>query len=147
MFTHQQTFNMVYRGLAKQGFKRSAEGSVCKYRTSHGLKCAAGHVIPDDLYSTRMEFGIVQPKLSMITKVASRLVTITIKDLGHDLQLVRDLQECHDDSAYADELKEKLRYYAKNHELKIPRIYPSRAKAKASGAASSPSPAAGRSAA
>lgn len=83
----QETFDTVVKHLLTQN-KRSEDrySTGCKYKTSTGLKCAVGCLIPDDKYSPEMEgsstlFG--QVKLLM-------------EDLGHDISLLGRLQGIHD---------------------------------------------------
>lgn len=52
--THQEIFDFVWTKLCEQGAK-SYENGKCRYRTSTRLKCAVGHLIPDDLYDPAME--------------------------------------------------------------------------------------------
>lgn len=56
--TKQELFDTVAKHLLTQ--KQPAyEDSMCKYRTKSGLKCAAGCLIPDDKYDSRIEKGTV----------------------------------------------------------------------------------------
>lgn len=50
----QQIFDIVLAGItAQNAFARDNNG--CRYRTKNGLKCAAGMLIPDDIYQASME--------------------------------------------------------------------------------------------
>lgn len=52
----QEVFDFVATSLMKQGrHSRTCEDGVCLYRGPEGTKCAAGFLIPDDLYSHTME--------------------------------------------------------------------------------------------
>ncbi|MGG7519432.1 hypothetical protein ACQ3G6_16250, partial [Allorhizobium undicola] len=53
--TRQEIFDVVYRGLQEQGFRRSENNYRCAYRSSEGLKCAVGQLIPDERYSADLE--------------------------------------------------------------------------------------------
>jgi hypothetical protein len=57
MINVQEIFNKGYLGLQSQGFKQSIEEgcSACAYKTASGLKCAVGHVIPDEEYYISFE--------------------------------------------------------------------------------------------
>ena len=67
MLTKQEIYDKVCAHLAQQKVRatESLNGSFfiqcnlrwrgCRYRTSNGLKCAIGCLIPDDLYSSDME--------------------------------------------------------------------------------------------
>lgn len=123
----QDTFNWVYRGLAKQGFERSLDGAMCKYRDMDGRACSAGQLIPDHLYSIKLEGGTIKPVLTQFSSLAVIRVTSLIEQLGYDVEFVSQLQHDHDLSDRPAEMKLRLKQRAKEHGLKIPRIYPSRA--------------------
>lgn len=53
--TMEQALDKMVEGFEAQGWKRSVESTLCKYRSSGGLRCAAGHLIPDDKYDPRFE--------------------------------------------------------------------------------------------
>lgn len=53
--TTQESFSMVVRALRKQGARSIGDDGKCLYRGPNGWKCAAGHIIPDALYSKEME--------------------------------------------------------------------------------------------
>ena len=60
--TKQEIFDTVLHALRKQGrasVKTHPEDGIptdmCVYRAANGDKCAAGHLIPDDLYDPKME--------------------------------------------------------------------------------------------
>jgi len=63
--TQQDIFDIVAAHLWTQG-KQSKEGKDCLYRSSTGLSCAIGCLIPDAEYKPEMEtqgvFSIVDPK-------------------------------------------------------------------------------------
>ncbi|MGQ7794513.1 hypothetical protein ACUN0C_19080 [Faunimonas sp. B44] len=51
----QEAFDFVVRHLFKQGERAVAEGGGCLYRGPDGTKCAVGCLIPDELYTPRLE--------------------------------------------------------------------------------------------
>jgi hypothetical protein len=67
---------------------RSEYDGDCLYRGPDGSKCAAGVLIPDELYNPRFEGTAADQK--DVGSILSRL--------GHDLSLVRDLQVVHDEA-------------------------------------------------
>ena len=83
----QETFNIVARHLLEQGAVSMRAGrDMCGYRGSGGMKCAAGILIPDDRSRDGLEgFSADEGEVAKI-----------LEELGHDTQLVRDLQEVHD---------------------------------------------------
>lgn len=52
--TDQEIFDTVVSHLLQQG-KPASDGDYCVYRTTDGLKCAIGVLIPDDEYIPTME--------------------------------------------------------------------------------------------
>lgn len=108
-FTRQETFNIVARHLLTQNAKSYdvIVGGVCMYRDSNGLKCAAGCLIPDDRYDpsfegctiAKFEFDARRQKGALIEIFpVGRLMV----KLGHDLRLVRALQDVHDSFSEKD---------------------------------------------
>lgn len=93
----QQTFDRVALHLRRQGRPsvRHTPMSVGKpqityggaYRGDGGCSCAAGCLIPDSLYSPSMEGAGVAD---------DQPAGIVLSSLGHDLQLVLQLQLLHD---------------------------------------------------
>jgi hypothetical protein len=58
MMTPLEAWTMAYEGIKKQGgFAYEAES--CKYRTSDGKKCAAGHLITDKVYKKEFEYQTI----------------------------------------------------------------------------------------
>ena len=51
--TNQEIFDKALFGIRKQGYRKSANGNVCLYRSTQEdgstLACAVGHCIPDDV--------------------------------------------------------------------------------------------------
>jgi len=91
MPTRQQTFDTVVNALRKQGC-RSIKNERCFYRGEAGLKCAVGHLIPDEKYSPDMEgLTIYKSASNSLSRVGE-----VIKQEGHDLILCDRLQSTHD---------------------------------------------------
>lgn len=89
--TEQQIFDKVATHLLTQG-KRSAtycdDTYRCLYRGPDGLKCAAGCLIPDELYDPTFEG-------KSWTALDRAGLTNLVESIGHR-ELVRELQRCHD---------------------------------------------------
>lgn len=52
----QEIFDFVLAKIREQGRPSySPEGGTCYYRGPDGTKCAVGHLIPDEIYSSFME--------------------------------------------------------------------------------------------
>ena len=76
----KETFEYVLRRINEQGKPSMNDEDQCMYRGPDGLKCAAGHLIPDDEYDERMEGK-------------SALFVLS----GHKhLQLIMRMQNAHD---------------------------------------------------
>jgi hypothetical protein len=83
----QDIFDRVYLGLKGQGFRPSVtlDNPGCAYRGAEGLKCAAGHLIPDDDYRESME-GYPASDLDFFKKKYDSEV----------MKFIDTLQEAHD---------------------------------------------------
>lgn len=89
MFTKQETFDIVAKGLLAQG--GPAYTDRCWYRAEmpdgYMRKCAAGLLISDTDYRPDMELcGVFE----------GNSVGIVIENAGHSVDLVYDLQRAHD---------------------------------------------------
>jgi len=91
MPSKQETFDTVVAHLRKQGAKATVRGEngsdECTYRSPDGRQCAAGCLIPDELYDPRIEGKPAH----------NELVANILKSLGHDVRLCLSLQRVHDD--------------------------------------------------
>ena len=95
--TKQEIFDTVLHALRKQGrasVRRLSDGlptDRCVYRAANGDKCAAGHLIPDDLYDPKMED-------KSFTGVSESFGTGCALGMdSSDVEFVRLLQIAHDD--------------------------------------------------
>ncbi len=85
---NQEVFDYVVNALRLQNERSIREGS-CVYRGPDGLKCAAGHLIPDEDYKSCFEGRSVM-------MLSNAEVAIYFKNNQFDINLVCDLQEIHD---------------------------------------------------
>lgn len=86
-FTKQQTFDIVAKHLLTQGRRATnLDGHICMYRAPNGDKCAAGCLIPDEQYVLSLEGQTVY----------GHTMYDLLRDLGHDITLVKVLQRVHD---------------------------------------------------
>lgn len=87
--TEQEVFDIVAAHMLKQN-KRSishiqSKGFVgCAYRGDNGLKCAAGCLIPDEIYNRNFE------------SIAWRLLVVNHRFPHDHARLITDLQYIHD---------------------------------------------------
>lgn len=114
-FVKQEVFNKVYAALKAQDFNRSMGGSktfkTCRYRGENGLKCAVGHLIPDDKYNNKFEGSTVID--------ADIAAAAGAKEDG-DVYFLRNLQLAHDGSVSPSYMKTKLHNLAENYGLVVP---------------------------
>jgi hypothetical protein len=89
--TDQEFYDTPIAHLVKQGTRafQSTSGwdERCYYRTSEGLKCAAGVHIPDSLYTSEMEGWAIPNVVEDYPELAPYFP---------NLELAQDLQELHD---------------------------------------------------
>lgn len=114
--TNQQAFDAALFGIRKQGYVRSVRSvndrtRVCMYRHpgDSSIRCAAGHIIPDDVYDPKMENATIRqifndnlcedaeldatPRNLPITGWLRRQV-----EGGLDIRLLMALQSAHDET-------------------------------------------------
>jgi hypothetical protein len=89
--TDEEITTFIREQLILQGKPAKGEGSSCFYRKD-GLKCAVGHLIPDELYQPIMEGKFLDGLLSRYS--AELNIPSNISD--HKLNYLRDLQQIHD---------------------------------------------------
>lgn len=110
---NQEIFNKVWKGLKSQGWQRSVRGEKCLYRGPDGLKCAIGHLIPDEHYWKEMEGKTVYTLMDTYPNLNLSTMNLGFLD---SLQTIHDLSwECT-----PQELEEKYRRFARDQGLTIP---------------------------
>jgi hypothetical protein len=115
MYTLQRTFNKVCRHLLKQN-KKAKRGDTCVLRDSQGNKCAAGCLIPQKDYS---KYGKLFEECSLVSGTVWSDFDEYLQEKGHDLRLVRELQNVHDDF-HPNKWKSALNEVAKQFNLRVP---------------------------
>lgn len=109
MTTLQKQFNKVALHLITQNEKSTDHIGICRYRGPNGLTCAAGCMIPDELYESRMEMQTWPTIVKSIPELEKHL----------DVTLGYELQRIHD--AYSVDIwPEKLKELAEELNLEIP---------------------------
>jgi hypothetical protein len=87
----QELYDYIVEAVVKQGRPSVGDNDRCLYRGPDGLKCAAGHVIPDSMYSPfRMENQSVDT-LRRDGKLSESLIP--------HARLIHYLQSAHDGSS------------------------------------------------
>ena len=106
--TRQQIFDHVCKHLAKQK-KRSWDpvSGNCMYRYK-GLSCAVGSLFIDEDYDPEMDYW---------PPAAETLIDRWFPTAYRVAKLCRVLQESHDQSGDAEDLRDKLKAAAKAHKL------------------------------
>lgn len=87
----QEIFDHVVENLRKQKYKSASSNSSCLYRGPNGRKCAAGWLIPDEIYDPCMEKSVVR-NLNFFSNHPV---------YGKFLDLINDLQYIHDYDGYS----------------------------------------------
>ena len=87
----QELYDFVVAAVVKQGRPSVGDNDRCLYRGPDGLKCAAGHVIPDGVYSP------VEMENQDISGLCSQ--RLLPKSLIRHAALLSSLQVCHDEPA------------------------------------------------
>lgn len=121
--TRQEIFNVAYRGLASQGFRRSTNDMGCAYRGDGGRRCAIGWCISDAEYNRDFEgtspaFGDPKNKDFFYHRRADIRKAARISD--SDATFARELQARHDEGTSPASLQSMLESFAKLHDLTIP---------------------------
>lgn len=91
--TNQEIFNAVVKGIYKQGKPSVSNDFACRYRSEDGCKCAAGLLIPDEVYTPEMEGKTSHYLRSKLASGQSLPWTV------EQDPLVRALQRAHDEPA------------------------------------------------
>lgn len=87
MMTPQEIFDTASIAVLKQG-QRATRNELCVYRAANGLKCALGHLIPDEMYKKEMEGNGAYTVVKKFPELPEYLRT--------NIELVKHLQNAHD---------------------------------------------------
>lgn len=85
VYTEREVFDIVSKHLINQGKKSLRRKIGCAYKGRHGLKCAAGILIPDEHYSQDME------GLSWDVLTKGEFISTDHQSLIKDLQFIHDV--------------------------------------------------------
>ena len=89
-----EIFYKVEKHLLKQNEQAIGSSTVCKYRTDSGLSCAVGCLIPDEIYSSKIEGGdITDLPANILTPLIGLQYT---EGWSEKLHLLEKLQAMHD---------------------------------------------------
>lgn len=116
--TYQQIFNRVWRHIIQQGCP-AMNGNTCAYRTTKGLKCGIGALIPDDVYEKRIE------GMTVCDLEESFLKKCRLPIADDDMFFLGKIQSCHDQTCdypdFIDTFKKEMRRVAKKYKLTVPK--------------------------
>lgn len=103
MYTKQGLFDLIVSKVLEQGMPSADEGGYCMYRGIEGRKCAIGHLIPDDIYDSKMEgsFDTLKNYLKYRSDNTSNELYLILLDHG---VLLSDLQNAHDNTLLLKDL-------------------------------------------
>ena len=88
-----EIFYKVEKHLLKQN-EQAKVRNMCKYRTDSGLSCAVGCLIPDEIYSSKIEGGdITDLPANILTSLIGLQYT---EGWSEKLHLLEKLQAIHD---------------------------------------------------
>lgn len=103
MKNRQEIFDTIVLGLLEQNAKAEDATGECMYQTKTGRKCAAGQLIPDNMYDPRMERNNFKALYNGTSKDYSEeiLVEMPFPEIEtlcapEDVDLIADLQGIHD---------------------------------------------------
>src|SRR6185369_17355290 len=110
--TNQEMFDKMCQGLRAQGWQQSRNDfAKCSYRGKDGLKCAAGHLMPDDVYQTAFDLGN-----ATVSMLPERVRTAMGVDSGN-LLFVSSAQSAHDGGYLPEEMVQRFKILAKQYSL------------------------------
>ncbi len=107
----QEVYNKVKTHLLTQK-RQAVQGTTCVYRTSSGLKCAVGCLIPDEVYTTDFESKDV---VNLLIKFPNLKTILGVETYG-DIQFLARLQNIHD-NYILQEWTQKLNAFAHDQGL------------------------------
>ena len=106
----QELYDFVVAAIVKQGRPSVGDNDRCLYRGPDGLKCAAGHVIPNSMYSKEMESRNVA-RLSELNLIPNSL-------LPHE-RLLKSLQGDHDQGSPLEGFVDRFLSFSKQTALEF----------------------------
>lgn len=115
--TNQEAFDKVWQYFVVEGHPKAISGNgKCYYRSPDGHKCAAGCLIPDELYNSRWETSSIEAVMCMDDAIALLFSRV-------DPDLLQALQWAHDQAqrpSFHTDLQVRLRRVAEEFNLPIP---------------------------
>lgn len=121
----QEMFTKAWLGLQKQNWEKSQFNalSACQYRGPNGMKCAAGHLIPDEMYDEGMEGKRIHAVLGWYPNLFGEPLNQSDIDFLEALQAVHDsfiVPTSPEDSMTMKTMRSALVQFAKYFNLVVP---------------------------
>lgn len=119
--SNQEAFDRVWQHFVVEKGERSlSPRGQCRYRGSRGERCAAGVLIPDELYDEGMEdHGIIE-----LLQYETDVDTTALQEYWRNVDpyLIGKMQWAHDDSCerFHEEFEGEMRDIAKDFGLVVP---------------------------
>ncbi len=126
VMTKQQIFDTVATHLLKQKKVAKNKGGCCAYRGKNGTKCAAGCLIPNELYAREFEGRAI---FAIFDETYDSMYSRSVQEKGSALRklwgtknraLISSLQAVHDGSD-VDGWPMRLKTIARDFKLKLPK--------------------------
>jgi len=106
MRTLQETFDFIVKHLAEQ--KKAARNySTCLYRTPDGRSCAVGCLLSDEV-AIKCDARSWDSSIDKVWDDAKAELILSDKDECGAIEFYQKMQNAHDDSSNADELRQRL---------------------------------------
>ena len=122
MHTAQSIFNAIWTRMRAQGILSSYVGDGpmrrCRYRAPGGRACAAGSLLPDDLYCEGIE-GETARQLIASGEFGSAALSARLLPFSG---LIGNLQVAHDNANGPEDMEQRLRAVALLENLEVPSV-------------------------
>lgn len=115
----QMVFDTVVEALLKQG-KPSSNEDECLYRGPRGLKCAIGHLIPDESYNPNIESSSVSGLIPFRAVCTTGVVEVTSDDSHFICDIQNKLHDNLTESKFIEDLTLAAAKFADSYELGVP---------------------------
>ena len=116
--TNQQIFDKALFGIRNQGYKKSANGEVCVYRSTQEdgstLACAVGHCIPDDV-AHLWDADDHDTSIGAIYHRYGKQFSEFFSE--ESLPLLSELQAVHDTTTFPEVFEDSMKVIALTHGL------------------------------
>lgn len=120
MFNRQAAFNTAYLATIAQGKPSVGARGFCLYRGPDGLKCAIGHLIPDEKYHNLLESN----------SAGSCVIRDAVSAPQEERSFLAELQACHDSAAsvhasdeeFVRAFQEYCEKFAGTYNLTVPEV-------------------------